>query len=123
MSLFFQPFRELSSKGRLTRTLESRKHDDSGRIFCELKTTLCTPQNRDEFVVHDLNNLLGRVESLVDFITERAFTDFTGELFYDIESDVSFEKSPTNLANRTVNVTRRELTLIAKVRKCLGEAI
>ena len=67
-----EPLRELARERRLAGALEAGEHDDRRRLLRELEATLLAAEDRDELLVDDLHDLLGRVQRLVDLVAERA---------------------------------------------------
>ena len=105
---------QLSREGRFSRTLEAREHDDRRRGFGELQLGRFASQDSDEFVVDNLNDLLGRIESFVDIVRQRALANRRREILDDLEGDVCFEERPANLTDGSVNVRRAQLAFRAQ---------
>ena len=115
MLVLGEVFGQLSSKRCLTCTLQTSQHDDGRWLLGELKTTLCTTEDGDELFVHDLNNLLGRVQCLVDLVAEGTFTNIVRELLDHIERDVGVQHGATNLAQSAVYIRGGKFSLTAEV--------
>src|SRR5699024_5394769 len=64
VALLLEPVRQLARERRLAGALEAGQHDDGGRPLRELDATGLPAQDLDELRVHDLDDLLTRVEGL-----------------------------------------------------------
>ena len=123
VALLREPLRELAGEGRLTGTLEAGEHDDGRRLLRELEPALLPAEDRDELLVDDLHDLLGRVQRLVDLVAEGALAHLAGEVLDDLERDVGVEQGATDLADGAVDIRGGELALGAEVAERRGEAI
>ena len=122
MPVLLEQLRELAREGRLSGALQAREHDDGRRVLGELQSALLAAEDRDELLVDDLHDLLGRVERLVDLVAEGALAHLRGEVLDDRQRDVGVEQGATDLAHRAVDVRGRELALGAEVAEGLGRA-
>ena len=64
VSLVLEPPAELAGEGGLARSLQAGEHDHGGRLLRERELPGLPAEDRDELLLHDLDDLLGRVESL-----------------------------------------------------------
>ena len=94
-----------------------------GGFFANSRRRCWPPRMRDELLVDDLHDLLGRVERLVDLVAQRALAHLAGELLDDLERDVGVEQGAADLADGAVDIRRGELALGAEVAEGRGEAI
>ena len=123
VAVFHQPLGELAGERRLTGALQAGEHDDGRRLLGELEPALLAAEDRDQLVVDDLHDLLGRVERLVDLVAEGALAHLAGEVLDDLEGDVGVEQGAADLADGSVDVRGGELALAAQVAEGRGEAI
>jgi hypothetical protein len=115
LAVLLQKARELPAGGRLPRALEAR-HQDHGRGR-RRKRHLARglPHQRRQLLVHDLHDLLARVEALHHLVPERAFLHGVGELLDDAEVDVRLEQREADLAHRLADVVLVQLAARADV--------
>ncbi len=66
LALRLEPQSELAGERRLAGTLEAGEHDDGRTVLGVADATRLATKDRDELVVDDLDDLLGRVERLAD---------------------------------------------------------
>ena len=62
---------QLAGQGRLTRALQAGQHDHRRRVLGELQPPGLAAEDRDEFLVDDLDDLLRRVQRLRDLFAAR----------------------------------------------------
>src|ERR1700741_3943749 len=91
MTLSLKPFRDLPGQGRLTRTLQASEHDDGGRRLGEDQLAGLPTEDRDQLLVDDLDDLLGRVEGGGDLGALRPLFDAGNERADDRQRDVGLE--------------------------------
>ena len=108
--LRLEPCGELAGQGRLAGTLQTSKHDDRWRILRESDGTRLATQDVDEFLVDDLDDLLGGIERLGQFLTTAAFLDGCDEFLDNTEVDVGLEQRDTDLPSRGIDVSVSETT-------------
>ena len=63
-SLLLDPLRQLAAGGRLARALQAAKHQDGGLARLQVERVVHRPHEVDQFLVHDADELLGRIERL-----------------------------------------------------------
>ena len=80
MTLILEPLCQLASQGGLTGSLQTRQHDHRRRVLGELDPAGLPTQDRDELVVDDLDDLLGRVQRAADLSAQGTLTYGAGEL-------------------------------------------
>ena len=76
----------------------------------------------DEFLVDDLDDLLGGIDARQHVLAERLGLDAGDEVVDDIEVDVGFEEGPADLAQAFVDIVGREPAAAAELLECLAEA-
>src|SRR5699024_7411169 len=91
IALLFQPERELAGQRRLTGALKTSKQDDRRRLLGEPQATGIAAEDRDEFLVDDLDDLLCRVERLRHLGTAGALLDGGDELLDNRQRDIGLE--------------------------------
>ena len=72
VALVLEPLAELAGEGRLAGALQAGEHDDRRRLLGEADRARLPAEDRDELLLHDLDDLLGRVERLADLGAEGA---------------------------------------------------
>ena len=113
-ALALEPQGEFAGVGGFTCTLQAgHKHDGGwlGRIGdLHRLATKCG----DEFFVNDLDDLLCRVQRLVNGGAHSALAHTVSKSFNDRDVDVGFEQRDANLAQRLVDIFLAELALAAQ---------
>ncbi len=115
VALLLQPVAELAREGGLTRTLQTRQHDHGGRLLGEAQAPGLAAEDGDEFLVDDLEDLLGRVQRLADLGTEGALLDVLDERPDDRQRHVRLEERDPDVPGRGVDVRFAETPLAAQV--------
>ncbi len=115
VSLRLEPLRELAREGGLTGTLQTGEHDDRRRGLRELQTTGLAAEDPDEFLVDDLDDLLGRVQRAVHLGALGAHLDLLDELAHDGQRDVGLEQGEADLTAGRVDVRVGQPPLAAQV--------
>jgi hypothetical protein len=121
--LLAQPTTELAREGGLTGALEAGEHDHRRCGLGEPQPSGLTPEDADEFLVDDLDDLLGRIQRLRDLGPDRPLPDGSGESADDGHRDVGVEQGTADLADRRIDVRFREPALAAQRLEGGGEAI
>ena len=82
-------------------------------------------QQRDQFVVHDLDDLLRGADALDNFLSEAFAAHILHKILDDLEIDVGFQQRETHLAQTGLNVFLGQLALPAQIaeggRKSVGK--
>ena len=73
-----------------------------------------SPEGRDELVVHDLHDLLTRVEAAQQIDAQGPLADAGDELLHDAEVDVGLEQRKADLTQRDVEIRLGDLGLPAQ---------
>lgn len=115
VALLLQPVAELAREGGLTGTLETRQHDHGGRVLGEPQPPGLAAEDRDELLVHDLQDLLRGVQRPRDIGTEGTLLDVLDERPDDGEGHVRFQEGDPDLARGGVDVRLGEPSLAAQV--------
>ncbi len=123
MAVLREPLGELAGEGRLAGALQAGEHDDGRRTLGELEAALLAAEDRDELLVDDLHDLLGRVERLTEARLHRPLAHGAGELLDDVEVDVGVEQRAPDLAHGAVDIGGGQPALAAEVRECLSEPV
>src|SRR5688572_14165575 len=89
--------RELRGRRRLARALEPAEEDDD-RGTAEDELRVARAHEVGELLVHDLDDLLARLEALEDVLAGGAFAHRPHELLDDLEVDVRLEQGEADLA-------------------------
>ena len=105
--LVLEPLAELAGEGRLAGALQAGEHDDRRRLLGEADRARLPAEDRDELLLHDLDDLLGGVERLADLGAEGALAHRAGEPLDDGQRDVGVEQGEADVADRRVDVGLR----------------
>ena len=97
MPALLQPVRQLARGGRFAGTLQAGHQHDRRRLRGELQLGRVLAEHLDQFVAHDLDDLLARRECRQHFLADRLRLDLVDELLDDLEVDVGLEQRQTNL--------------------------
>ena len=114
VSVLRQVLGELAGERRLTGTLKAGEHDDGGRVLRELEATRLAAEDLHEFLVDDLDHLLGRVERLGDLGASGALLDALDKAADDGQRDVGLEQREADFAGRRVDIGLGQLALAAQ---------
>ena len=113
--LLLEPPAELAGEGRLARALEAGQHDHRRRVLRELQRAGLAPEDADELVVDDLDDLLGRVERAGDLGAERPLAHGVGEVLDHRKRHVGVEQRHPDVADGAVDVGLGEPPLVPEV--------
>jgi hypothetical protein len=116
---------ELSRKRCLAGTLQAGKQDHGRRILCLAQSSGLAAENCDELFVHDLDDLLSRIQGAGNLYPESALLDCSTELADNRQGNIGFEQGRTDLTNRGIDVSLGESTFAAQTlegrRQSIGE--
>src|SRR6185503_20998232 len=104
MSALFEPLGELSGGGGFTGALEAGHQDHRWRLRGEFESGGVAPQEFDELISDDLDDLLRRREGGKDFGADGLGADVLDEFFDDVEVNVGFEHGDADLFESLVHV-------------------
>ena len=107
-SLLRQPFRQLARRRRLAGALQPEQQDDARPPARRLQPSLGVAEEGHHFVADDLDDLLRGGEAPGHVLAHRAIPDPVDERLDDLEVDVGFEQREPNLAQRGLDVLRRQ---------------
>jgi hypothetical protein len=122
-ALALEPERQLGRQRGLPRALEAGQHDHGRRRLGEPEPAGLAAEDRDELLVDDLDDLLGRVERLADLLAPRPLAYGGHELLDDRQRDVGLEQRDADLPRGGVDVGLREPALATEVLERRGEAV
>ena len=91
-SLLLDPLRQLAAGGRLARALQAAKHQDGGLARLQVERVVHRPHEVDQFLVHDADELLGRIERLEHLRPHRIVDHPREKRLDDVIGDVRFQK-------------------------------
>ena len=100
-------FEQVGQFGRvrcLARSLQPGHQDDGWRFRGERDGHRLATKALGQFFENDLDDLLGGVQRLVEFITNGTLANATDEALDHLEIDVGFEQCQTDLAKSLVDV-------------------
>ena len=115
LALFLQHESKLAGRGRLSRSLKTRKHDDGRRIRTDVETALRPTHQRGEFLIDDLDNGLCRRERIEHLLPDGSLLDALHKVLDDLEIDVCFQQRHAHLAHRLVHVVLGQLAVPAQL--------
>jgi len=72
-------------------------------------------EQADEFIADDLDDLLRGAEGIENFLALRLFADALDEFLDDLEVDVGFEQSDTDLLQGRIHIGLGEFAFSAQV--------
>ena len=121
--LLSQVQRQLAGQGCLASTLQACQQDDCRPGLGELKPSALTAQNRDKFLVDDLDHLLSGIERARYLHRQGPLAHGGGELTYDRKRNVSFEQGCPDLADSRIDVGLREPALATQTLEGGGKSI
>ena len=118
--------RELCRRSRLAGALEAAEEDD-GRRPAEREPRVGRAHQLGQLLVHDLDDLLARLEALQHLLPERPFPHGRHELLDHLEVDVRLEQREADLARRACDrllVESRAPSEVAEgVLEAVGESV
>jgi hypothetical protein len=123
MSLGLQPPGQLAGQGGLAGALEPGEHDHRRRLLGEPQPAGLAAEHGDQFLVDDLDDLLGRVERLGDLGAERPGLEVGDEGLDHGQRDVGLEQGQPDLAGGGVDVGVGQPTLAPELGEDPGEAV
>ena len=123
VTLLLEPVTELAGQGGLTRALQAGEHDDRRRLLGELHAPGLTAEDPDEFLVDDLDDLLGRVEGGRHLCTLGALLDLGDEPADHRQRDVGFEQRQADLAGGPVDVGVGQSAFAAQILQGTGQPV
>lgn len=121
--LLAQQVGDFSGRGGFARALKAHKHDHRG--FAALKIEPCglAPEQGNQFVIDDFNNLLGRVHALERLLTQTLHAHAFHKVLDDFEIDVSFQKRQPHLAQARLHVFLGEPAVPAERAEHAGKSV
>jgi hypothetical protein len=123
VTLALEPFGQLAGQRRLAGTLQTGEEEHGRRLLGELQPARLATQGVDEFLVHDLDDLLGWVERLGDLGAARPLLQARDERLDHRQRDVGLEERQPDLARGSVDVGVGEPTLAPQLREDPGEPV
>ena len=117
MTAFLKPLGQLSGGRCLTRALKSDKHQDGRRLRREIDADVLAAKHLDQFIPHDLYNLLSGTEALHHLLADRFGFYRIGELLHNLEVHIGFEQRHANFFQRFVQVSFGKLALAPQIFK------
>jgi hypothetical protein len=121
--ILLQPLRQLSGRGRLSRSLQPDDHHRVRPARREEQPARRSAEHLDHLVVHDLDDLLPRRKLLIDLLPDRLRSDPLNEILDDLEVHVGFEQRDSDLAHRQIEMLRRQATFAAQILDYLLELV
>jgi hypothetical protein len=92
LPLLLDPLGELAAGGRLARPLQAAEHQDGGLARLQVERVVHRPHEVDQFLMHDADELLGRIERLEHFRPHRILDHPREERLDDVVGDVRLQK-------------------------------
>ncbi len=122
-ALLLEPQRQLGGQRRLAGALEAGEHQHGRRGLREAQPAGLAAEDRDELLVDDLDDLLGRVQRPADLLAAGPGLDRVDERLDHRQRDVGLEQGDADLAGGRVDVGLREPSLAAEVLERRGETV
>ena len=104
MPLATQPEGQFAGQCGLAGTLQTGQHDHRRRGLGERQPAGLTAEDSDEFLVDDLDDLLGRVQSARHLSAAGALLDAADELAHHRQRDVGLEQRQPDLTGGRVDI-------------------
>ena len=123
VALCLQPERQLRRERGLTGALQARQHDHGRRVLGKTQPAGLAAQDRDEFVMDDLDDLLGRVERGGDLFGGGPLLHPGDELPGHRQGHVRLEQDKADLAAGRVDVGSRQPALAPQRGQDLGQPV
>jgi len=123
VALPLQPQRELGRQRGFAGSLQASQHDDGRRHLREPQPPGLAAEDADQFLVHDLDDLLRRVQRGRDFLAVGPLLDPGDELPDDRERDVRLEQGDADLPRSRVDVGSGQPSPAAQCRKYLRQPV
>jgi hypothetical protein len=114
VALLLEPQPQLGRQRGLTRALQAGQHDHGRRHLGEPQPPRLAAQDAHEFLVDDLDDLLGRVQRGGDFLGVGALLDPGDELPDHRQRDVRLEQGDPDFPGGRVNVGRGQASPAAQ---------
>ena len=112
-----KPVCQLARSGGLAGTLQSGHEYNRGRLRCKLHARRVLAESLDQFVAHNLDDLLARRKRGQHFLPHGFGLDAVNQLFDHFEVDVGFQQRQPDFAQRLRNVFLAQPGLAAKALK------
>ena len=109
-----EPVRQLARGGGFAGTLQPGHEHDRGRLRSELHARRVLAESLDQFVAHDLDDLLAGRKRGQHFLSHGLGLDAVDQLFDHFEVDVGLEQRQPDFAQRLGNVFFAQPGLAAK---------
>jgi len=90
-------------------------HEDALRTAAELQVGVRGAQQRDQFIVDDLDHLLARLDRLDDFGADRLLPHRLDEILRDLEIHVRIQQRHAHVAQGVGHVIFADATLAGQV--------
>src|SRR6185369_10737125 len=90
-------------------------HEDAGGAAAEIQRRVLRPEQADELVIDDFDDLLAGLDALDDFLAERLLAHAIDEVAGDLEIDVCLEQRHAHLAQGIAHVGLGDFAEAAKV--------
>ena len=117
MPAHLEPVRQLARSGGLAGPLQSGHQHDRGRLRCELHARRVFAEGLDQFIAHDLDDLLARRKRGQHFLPHGLGLYAVDQLFDHFEVDVGLEQRQPDFAQRLRNILLAQPGLAAKALK------
>ena len=113
--LTLEPLGKLAGEGGFTGTLQTSQHDHGGWVFRQIDAAGFPTKDGNQFLIDNLDDLLRRVQRLIDLGAECAFTNLGGEFTDHGHGNVGIQEGATNLTHGGIDVGLAEPTLATEV--------
>ena len=117
-------FCELCCVGRLTVALQAAEHDDGLTLVLDDQAGgFLAAHQGNEFLVDDLDHLLGGGQALHDLLTHGTLRDLGTEILGNLVVDIGFQQGHPHLAHGGFDVGLGQLAVAAQLFEHTGKAV
>ena len=115
MALLLEPQSELRGQRRLAGTLQAGEHDHRWWPLGETQHPGFAAQNRDQFVIDDLDHLLSGIEGSGELSAAGTLFNGGNEVLDDGQIHIGFEEGNPDLTSRRVDICLGQPALAAQI--------
>ena len=112
---------KLCAVGGLARALQTHQHHHAGGLGADVELLVLSAHQVAELLIDDLDDHLGRVQSLQHVGADGLLGDGLGELLDHLEADVGLQQGHAHLAHCLADVTLGQTALAAQLLERLIE--
>ena len=103
-------FCQFGGVGGFTTALKAAHQNDGRRLGSKFNPGIFAAHQRGQFLIDNLDDLLGRGQTFEDLCTDSPFTDGFDKVLDDLVVDVRFQKRQLDFTHRVLDVRFAQLT-------------